>query len=632
MSSVVFVNTTDVTVEVLSATSITVDVTYSSTEVEISNLQGPQGPSGVVSVVDPITFDQLTAEIGINSTSDDVANYVVQRDANQRFSIGGIDFDTASTQTSAAARLYWDGNQSLNLGLGGGNVTIALGQEVINYVTNAEATTLNVGEVVYLFGAQGDRPSVKRASNLSDTTSSKTFGIVAESITAGGAGFVVNKGIVQKINTQAYNPGDVLWLGSTPGTFTTTKPVAPNHLVFVGVVLRTNAGNGLVYVSPQNGYELGEIHDVLLTSESDGQYLVYEASTDLWKNKSISATAPAVYNASTQVISVSDASTSAKGVVRLSSSTDSTSEVLAATPKAVKDAYDLASGAIPKSLIDAAGDLVVGSAADTAARLAIGTDSYVLTVDNTAPNKIAWKAATGGSTSVASPITNTGTSTNPIIGIDDASTSQKGAVQLSSSTDSTSEVLAATPKAVKEAYDLANVALPESIIDAAGDLIVGASADTAAILAKGSNTYVLTVDDTAPNKLAWKAPVGGSTTVTSPITNSGTSNDPIIGILSATTSQAGAVQLSSATNSTSEVLAATPKAVKDAYDLADTANTTANGAVPKSTVTTKGDLIVATASATVARQGVGNNYEFLIADSAQTNGIKWSNVIDGGSA
>ncbi|MFZ9845447.1 MAG: phage tail protein, partial [Candidatus Nanopelagicaceae bacterium] len=358
-----------------------------------------------------------------------------------------------STQDTAEARLYWNGNESLNLGLGGGNVTISLGQEVINYVTNAEATTLNVGEVVYLFGAQGDRPSVKRASNTSDTTSSKTFGIVAETITAGGAGFVVNKGICGKINTAAYNEGDVLWLSSTPGQFTKTKPVAPEHLVFVGVVLRTNAGNGLVYVAPQNGYELDEIHDVLITSATNGDFLVYESSTDLWKNKQITATDPVNYDAATQVISIDDASTSAKGAVQLTSLTNSTSEVLAATAKGLKDAYDVAAGAIPKSIIDNEGDLIVGASDDNPGKLGVGSNGYVLTVDTTVAGKIAWKAASGGAVNVTSPITNSGTSTNPIIGIDDASTTQKGAVQLSSSTDSTSEVLAATPLAVKTAYD-----------------------------------------------------------------------------------------------------------------------------------------------------------------------------------
>lgn len=44
----------------------------------------------------------------------------------------------------------------------------------------------------------------------------------------------------------------------------------------------------------------------------------------------------------------------------------------------------------------------------------------------------------------------------------------------------------------------------------------------------------------------------------------------------------------------------------------------------RSVLTTKGDLYVATASDTVARQGVGANGQILVADSGQTNGIKWA--------
>ena len=51
---------------------------------------------------------------------------------------------------------------------------------------------------------------------------------------------------------------------------------------------------------------------------------------------------------------------------------------------------------------------------------------------------------------------------------------------------------------------------------------------------------------------------------------------------------------------------------------------TADGAVPKSVATAKGDLLVATASATIARQGVGTNGQVLTADSTLTNGIKWA--------
>ena len=54
--------------------------------------------------------------------------------------------------------------------------------------------------------------------------------------------------------------------------------------------------------------------------------------------------------------------------------------------------------------------------------------------------------------------------------------------------------------------------------------------------------------------------------------------------------------------------------------------------INKSIGTTKGDLITFTASATPVRQGVGTNSQVLVADSTQTNGIKWTtNVLFGGT-
>ena len=54
--------------------------------------------------------------------------------------------------------------------------------------------------------------------------------------------------------------------------------------------------------------------------------------------------------------------------------------------------------------------------------------------------------------------------------------------------------------------------------------------------------------------------------------------------------------------------------------------TTANNAIPKSTVTTKGDLVVGTAGSTVSRLGVGSNGQILTADSTQSTGVKWATV------
>jgi hypothetical protein len=155
------------------------------------------------------------------------------------------------------------------------------------YVTNAEAVTITKGQVVYIFGAQGDRASVKLAKNTSDTFSSKTLGIVRADIAAGQAGWITTQGQVSGINLGAYSPGDVLWLDSVPGGFTKNKPQAPYHSVFVGVVERANAGNGLIYVKPQNGVELDELHDVRITSLANNEIIRYNSSLGYWENKTV---------------------------------------------------------------------------------------------------------------------------------------------------------------------------------------------------------------------------------------------------------------------------------------------------------------------------------------------------------
>lgn len=154
----------------------------------------------------------------------------------------------------------------------------------VTYVRNAETTTLTTGTVVYLFGATGDHATVKRADNDTDATSSKTIGLVAAPIAASQNGPVVTRGYVDGIDLSAYTAGQVLWLGEN-GAFTSTKPSAPEHLVFVGVVVRAT-NNGIVYVATQNGYELDELHDVSISSPATGQTLRYDGS--LWANSTLS--------------------------------------------------------------------------------------------------------------------------------------------------------------------------------------------------------------------------------------------------------------------------------------------------------------------------------------------------------
>ncbi len=196
-----------------------------------------------------------------------------------------IVFDTTPENTSASVgTISWDSGESgLSTQLNS-NINVTLGQEIYSVVYNGEATQLNKGEVVMISGAQGQKPRVIRAYNTSDAGSARTFGIVAENIESGAEGIVITQGIVKNINTNGFNEGDPLYLSATPGQLTTTKPQAPNHYVWVGVVVKKNSSSGRIYVKPQNGYELDEIHDVRITSVADGDLIVWNSASSLWLN------------------------------------------------------------------------------------------------------------------------------------------------------------------------------------------------------------------------------------------------------------------------------------------------------------------------------------------------------------
>lgn len=173
---------------------------------------------------------------------------------------------------------------------GAGQTSWSEVKTVYSLVYNAEATTISKGQPVYLFSATGANPSVKLALNTSDTTSAKTYGLAAENITAGSTGRVVIQGVLKNIDTGSYSAGDTLYLGSTAGSMTTTKPYAPNHLVYLGVVTTVNSTSGRIIVRVQNGYELDEIHDVNINhnvSLANKDYLVYNSSNSLWENRQL---------------------------------------------------------------------------------------------------------------------------------------------------------------------------------------------------------------------------------------------------------------------------------------------------------------------------------------------------------
>ena len=169
-------------------------------------------------------------------------------------------------------------------------------EKVMIQVLNNTGAAVARGTIVYLksSSASASTPEILLASNTSEATSSKTIGAVYDlSIANGATGYIVTNGEMHgnggsAFNTSAYNVGDKLWLGATPGSVTTAVPSAPAHAVFIGIVTRSQSVNGRVFYAIQNGFELGELHNVSLNNPpSDNDGLFYETSTSLWKNKSI---------------------------------------------------------------------------------------------------------------------------------------------------------------------------------------------------------------------------------------------------------------------------------------------------------------------------------------------------------
>lgn len=195
---------------------------------------------------------------------------------------------TISTASTPERAIAWnDGEGTLEVGLKGGNVKLPVGQEEVSLCYNGTGSTLTKGTVVYISGAQGQRPSISKASASSETTSSKTFGVVSENITNGAEGFVTTFGAVSNVDTSSFTEGSALWLSTTAGLITQTTPTPPNHSVFIGYCLKSNASSGKIFVKVQNGYELQELHNVLITSPTTGQSIKYDSSTGLWTNQNV---------------------------------------------------------------------------------------------------------------------------------------------------------------------------------------------------------------------------------------------------------------------------------------------------------------------------------------------------------
>ncbi len=167
-----------------------------------------------------------------------------------------------------------------------------------------------------------------------------------------------------------------------------------------------------------------------------------------------SATSAAASVTAAQTSATSAANSATAAATSASSASTSASSALTSANSAAVSAASAAAAvttAIQASIIDAKGDLIVGSAADTAARLAVGTDGYVLTASSTATNGIAWTAAPAGylAPTIGTTLITSGTTVSTITSVTLDNATLSGTLTASASSGTNGQYLKSTGTGVE---------------------------------------------------------------------------------------------------------------------------------------------------------------------------------------
>lgn len=262
-------------------TQQTVTVTGNPVEnnvtVTVSNARGPAGTGGGGSA----TWGSITGTLSAQTDLQTALNLKAPLASPALTGTPTAPTATTTTNTTQVATTAFV-QQELASG-----VAVAKNLEV--YVRNMTGASMPAGTIVYINGANGNRPTITKAQANSDANSAQTFGFAKTALADGGFGFVIVRGELENVNTNGLGAGTQLYLSpSDAGNWTTTKPSAPNHLVYVGIVVKDHPTQGIILVAIQNGYELSEIHDVSITAPvAAKQVIKRNAGNTLWINSAI---------------------------------------------------------------------------------------------------------------------------------------------------------------------------------------------------------------------------------------------------------------------------------------------------------------------------------------------------------
>lgn len=197
----------------------------------------------------------------------------------------GIDYAQFNTSydegVDKEGKVQWNGDDgTLEFGMIGSEVVLQVGQEHIVRVYNNSGDAIANGSVVYIDSAGDRKPRIKLADadNTNSIPEAVVVGLATELIPNETQGYICSAGLVRGLNTNALTEGDPVWLSTTPGAFTATKPTAPNRGIFIGHCMYKHNNQGIILVSINPVPPLLGLSDVLSAAPSDGDVLMWSAA------------------------------------------------------------------------------------------------------------------------------------------------------------------------------------------------------------------------------------------------------------------------------------------------------------------------------------------------------------------
>jgi hypothetical protein len=352
----------------------------------------PVLPYGTGDVVGPASAtDNAVARFNL-TTGKLIQNSVTTIDDTGNASgILSQQFSNGSAVTLAAGKMWYDGSTGAwNLGMGNGNITQQIGEEIFVYGKASAAITDSPLQIIYHTGVVGASGVIKFAPTVAGITDvNAIIGIATESLALNDFGRATVFGVVRGITTngtafgETWADDDVIWYNPVTGNPTKVEPVAPYIKVQVGLVIKAGSGgSGSFQVSIARGSILGGTDsNVQFGTLTNTDLIQYSTALGYWRN----VTPASVINASSgaPVTKTANFSVAATENWLINNKSGSTCTVTLPTPSSWTGRVLHFQNYQVQTLVSASSNVVplTGGAAATSILLASSGDSAILVSD-----------------------------------------------------------------------------------------------------------------------------------------------------------------------------------------------------------------------------------------------------------